>query len=46
MTPLALESGWAIAGGLIPIVGALGVFFIIFLAVRDDPDDEDEDGEE
>lgn len=46
MTPLALESGWAIAGGLIPIVGALGVFFIIFLAVRDDSDDEDEDGEE
>lgn len=46
MTPLALESAWAVAGGLIPIVGALGVFFIIFLAVRDDSDDDHEDGEE
>jgi hypothetical protein len=41
MTPLALESAWAIAGGLIPIVGALGVFFIIFLAVRDSPNDDE-----
>jgi len=43
VTPLALESAWAVAGGLIPILGALGVFFIIFLAVRDDSDDEEDD---
>jgi len=44
--PLALESAWAVAGGLIPILGGLGIFFIIFLAVRDSPDDEDDDEEE
>ncbi|HSS33418.1 MAG TPA: hypothetical protein VLL27_09085 [Solirubrobacterales bacterium] len=48
--PLALESAWAVAGGLIPIVGALGIFFIIFLAVRDSPDEGEggdrRDGEE
>jgi hypothetical protein len=43
VTPLALESAWAVAGGLIPIVGALAVFFIIFLAVRDGSDDEEDD---
>ena len=41
MIPLALESAWAVAGGLIPIVGALAVFFIIFLAVREPPDDDE-----
>jgi hypothetical protein len=47
MTPLALESAWAVAGGLIPIVGGLGIFFIIFLAVRDSPeDDEETEGED
>ncbi len=40
MTPLALESGWAIAGGLIPIVGATGVGLILWHAVRDNPSDE------
>ena len=42
MTMLALESTWAVAGGLIPIIGALAIFFIIFLAVRDDPEDHDD----
>ena len=43
----AVESGWAIAGGLIPIVGALAVFFIIFQAVREPPDDDERgDGDE
>ncbi|MGV1049466.1 MAG: hypothetical protein ACOYD4_13190 [Solirubrobacterales bacterium] len=41
MTPLALESTWAILGGLIPIIGALAIFFIIFLAVREPPEDDD-----
>jgi hypothetical protein len=47
VTPLALESAWAVAGGLIPIVGALGIFFIIFQAVREPPDEnEDKRGED
>jgi hypothetical protein len=44
VTVLAAETGWAIAGGLIPILGALGIFLIIFLAVRDGPEDDDENG--
>jgi hypothetical protein len=44
--PLALESAWAVAGGLIPIIGALAVFFIIFQAVKDNPEDDEENGEE
>ena len=43
MIPLALESTWAVAGGLIPIVGGLGIFLSIFLAVREPPDDEEDD---
>jgi hypothetical protein len=40
------EEAWepVLFGGLIPILGALGIFFIIFVAIRDAPDDED--GEE
>lgn len=45
MNLFALESTWAIAGGLIPIIGGLGVFFIIFLAVREPPDDEEDEDE-
>lgn len=43
------EEAWepVLFGGLIPIIGALAVFFIIFYAVRDGSGDEDhEDGEE
>ena len=46
MTPLALESAWAVAGGLIPIIGALAVFFIIFQAVREPPDDDEHEDDE
>ncbi len=42
MTPLALESYWAVAGGLIPIIGAGGVFFLVWYAVRDNPSDDRE----
>jgi hypothetical protein len=38
------EEAWepVLFGGLIPIIGALAVFFIIFHAVREPPDDEDD----
>jgi hypothetical protein len=42
VTPYALESYWAILGGLIPIIGAGGVFFLVWYAVRDNPSDEEE----
>jgi hypothetical protein len=39
------EEAWepVLLGGLIPILGALAIFFVIFLAVRDNPNDEDDD---
>jgi hypothetical protein len=38
------EEAWepVLLGGLIPIIGALAVFFIIFQAVKDNPDDDEE----
>lgn len=41
------EEAWepVLLGGLIPIVGALAVFFIIFQAVKDNPDDDEENDE-
>jgi hypothetical protein len=41
--PVAAEAMWAVFGGLIPILGALAIFFIIFQAVRDSPEDDEED---
>jgi hypothetical protein len=43
MTPLAAEAIWAVFGGLIPIIGAVGVGLIIWRAVRDNPSDPPED---
>lgn len=39
------EEAWepVLFGGLIPIIGALAIFFIIFHAVRDKPEDEEND---
>jgi hypothetical protein len=41
------EEAWepVLLGGLIPILGALGVFFLLWYAARS-PNDEDEGGEE
>jgi hypothetical protein len=39
VTPLALESGWAVAGGLIPMIGLGGLGWILWRAVKDPPDD-------
>jgi hypothetical protein len=41
------EEAWepVLLGGLIPILGALAVFFIIFQAVKDSPDDDEEKDE-
>ncbi len=41
------EEAWepVLLGGLIPIIGALAVFFIIFQAVREPPDDEHDEDE-
>ncbi|MGE5407868.1 MAG: hypothetical protein ACM3NV_04595 [Syntrophothermus sp.] len=45
MTPLGTEAGWAILGGLIPILGAGAIGLIVWRAARADPDDdEDRDG--
>ncbi|HVO54502.1 MAG TPA: hypothetical protein VMT37_08825 [Solirubrobacterales bacterium] len=44
--PFALESYWAVAGGLIPIIGAGGVFFLVWYAVRDNPSEKGDDEEE
>lgn len=41
MIALGLESGWAVAGGLIPILGLAGLTLIIWRAVRDNPSDEE-----
>jgi hypothetical protein len=41
--PLGLESGWAVAGGLIPIIGLGAIALIIWRAVRDNPSDQDHD---
>lgn len=43
MIPLALESGWAVAGGLIPIVGLVAIGLILWRAIRDNPSDEPPD---
>ncbi len=40
MTPLAAEAGWAILGGLIPILGAAGVGLILWRAIRDNPSEQ------
>jgi hypothetical protein len=40
--PLATEAWPAVFGGLIPIIGLLGVGYIIVRAVRDDDADDDE----
>ena len=45
MTPLALESGWAIAGGLIPIIGLAGIGLILWRAIRDNPSEAAEEEE-
>jgi len=43
--PLATEAAWAVAGGLIPIIGAVAVGLIIWRAVRDNPEDDSGDDE-
>jgi hypothetical protein len=43
------EEAWepVLFGGMIPIVGALAILYIIVRAVRDNPEnDDDEDGED
>jgi hypothetical protein len=43
------EEAWepVLFGGMIPIIGALAVLYIIIRAVRDNPEnDEDEDGDD
>lgn len=42
MIPLALESAWAVAGGLIPIAGLVAIAMIIWRAVRDNPSDDED----
>jgi hypothetical protein len=39
------EEAWepVLLGGLIPLLGAVAVFFIIWRAVRDNPENDDED---
>lgn len=41
------EEAWepVIFGGLIPIVGALGILFLIWYAVRQPPKEEEKNGE-
>jgi hypothetical protein len=38
------EEAWepVIFGGMIPMIGALGIFFLIWYAVRDKPDDDED----
>jgi hypothetical protein len=43
VTPLAAEAWPAVFGGLIPIIGLGGIGYIIYRAVKDNGDDE-EDG--
>jgi hypothetical protein len=38
MIPVAAEAGWAILGGLIPIIGLAGIALIIWRAVREPPE--------
>jgi hypothetical protein len=42
LTPVAAEAWPAIFGGLIPIVGLAGIGYIIYRAVRDPEDGDDE----
>jgi hypothetical protein len=42
MTPLATEAVWAVFGGLIPILGALAIALILWRAVKDPPNEDDE----
>jgi hypothetical protein len=44
--PLAAEAIWAVFGGLIPIIGAAGVGLIIWRAVRDNPEDDEQSDDE
>lgn len=42
------EEAWepVLFGGLIPILGALAIVFIIWRAVRDNPEDDEDGGED
>jgi len=42
MTPTAAEAWPAIFGGLIPIIGLAAIGYLIYRAVKDGSDDEDE----
>jgi hypothetical protein len=46
LIPSATEA-WepVLFGGLIPILGALGIFFLIWYAVRQKPDEDGQDDE-
>lgn len=41
--PLATEAWPAVFGGLIPILGLLAIGYLVFRAVRDSDEDEDEE---
>ncbi len=45
MTPLATEAWPAVFGGLIPIVGLVAIGYIIFRAVRNDSNSNDDEGQ-
>jgi hypothetical protein len=42
MIPAAAEAWPAVFGGLIPIIGLAGIGYIIYRAVKNDGNDEDE----
>lgn len=42
MIPAATEAWPAVFGGLIPIIGLAAIGYLIFRAVKDSSDDEDE----
>lgn len=42
MIPAAAEAWPAVFGGLIPILGLAAIGYLIYRAVRDDGDDEDD----
>jgi hypothetical protein len=41
--PLAAEAVWAVFGGLIPIIGAAAIGLILWRAIREGPEDHDDD---
>jgi hypothetical protein len=44
MVPAATEAWPAVFGGLIPILGLAGAAYLLYRAVKDDPNDPDSSG--